>query len=519
MREPISFEKLDVKLVSTMEEISDAPKPETPFRILILGDFSGRENRGLSETRATITSQRILSIDRDNFDETLSKIGVKLHLGIAGDEGPFVDLCFNELDDFHPDRIFQQVEIFKSLRQVRKNLDDHRTVTSAAAQVKSWAVEPTVEPVIGSGRQETMGDLLDQVIESSQGKPADKKPASSSDDIDDWDAFLGEIVRPYIVSTAELKQTEELKAAVDAAAGKLMQKILHHPDFQATEAVWRALYFLVSRLETDTKLKLYILDISKAESACDLNMPVDIRSTGIYKLLVEKTIEIPDGEPWAVLTGHYTFDQTLEDVKLLGRIAAVAEAVGAPFLAAAHERVLGCKSLLETPDPDNWRQPPDNEDDRAWKALRRLQEASYIGLALPRFLLRLPYGEATDPIEYFEFEEMPDRPKHENYLWGNPAFACVYLLAQAFTAYGWKFRPGAVQDIEGLPIHIYRENGQSRLQPCTEVIFSEKAVTAILDRGIMPLVAIGNRDTIRLVRFQSLADPLSPLSGRWLHHS
>ena len=96
---------------------------------------------------------------------------------------------------------------------------------------------------------------------------------------------------------------------------------------------------------------------------------------------------------------------------------------------------------------------------RAWEALRKLPEASYLGLALPRFLLRLPYGADTDPTERFAFEEMDARPEHDHYLWGNPALACAYLLAQAFSQDGWDLRPGVVQEIESLPLHVYREAG------------------------------------------------------------
>jgi type VI secretion system protein ImpC len=155
------------------------------------------------------------------------------------------------------------------------------------------------------------------------------------------------------------------------------------------------------------------------------------------------------------------------------------------------------------------------EDGLAWEELRRIPEASYLGLALPRLLLRLPYGADTDPIERFDFEEMPTVLEHDDYLWGNPAFVCVYLLAQAFSHYGWNLRAGMIQDIEGLPLHIYKEHGESKVKPCVEVVFIERAAKRILDYGIMPLLSFKDQDTIRLARFQSLADSPTNLSGRW----
>jgi type VI secretion system protein ImpC len=130
-------------------------------------------------------------------------------------------------------------------------------------------------------------------------------------------------------------------------------------------------------------------------------------------------------------------------------------------------------------------------------------------------LLRLPYGADTDPTEQFEFEEMPSEPDHNDYMWGNPCFACVYLLGQAFSQYGWNLRPGIIQDIEGLPLYIYKEEGESRIKPCAEVLLTERAAEIILNKGLMPLLCFRNQDKIRLVRFQSIADPLTRLAGRW----
>jgi type VI secretion system protein ImpC len=139
-----------------------------------------------------------------------------------------------------------------------------------------------------------------------------------------------------------------------------------------------------------------------------------------------------------------------------------------------------------------------------------------VGLALPRFLLRLPYGEKTAPVESFAFEEMPDAPAHEDYLWGNAAFACTLLLAESFKNQGWAMRPpGAISDIDGLPLHAYELDGQSQLKPCSEILLTDDAVECILENGLMPLVALKGRDLVRLARFQSIAEPPRPLAGPW----
>jgi type VI secretion system protein ImpC len=147
--------------------------------------------------------------------------------------------------------------------------------------------------------------------------------------------------------------------------------------------------------------------------------------------------------------------------------------------------------------------------------LRRAPVARWLGLALPRFLLRLPYGKNTDAIDSFAFEEMTTPPEHEWYLWGHPAIACAYLLGESFARYGWAMRPGAINEIDGLPAHVYKSDGESELKPCAEVLLTEEAAETLLDAGFMPLASIKGADRVRLVRFQSAANPPTPLAGRW----
>jgi len=516
MSKPISFGKIEVNIVSTMEKTHGAPDPETPFRIAVFGDFRGRTNRGIIDP--ALDNRRPLLVDRDNLDEILAKLKVEINLPILGKESPPVTIEFSELDDFHPDSLFERLEVFEALRETRKGIKDPLTFAALTKKLKradkpSEAVMPPkdVEKSIKSISRQTTGGLLDQVLEETREKAPETE---SSRDTSEWDNFLNQIVKPHFVPDIEPKQAEILNA-VDAATSELMQRILHHADFQAIESAWQGVHFLVSRLETDEQLKLYLLDISKAELTADLGATDNLRSTGIYKLLVEQTVETFGGEPWAVLAGNYIFDNSREDAELLGRVAKIAKAAGAPFISSVSDKVLGCESLAKTPDPDDWQRLHGAKESQAWEALRKLPDAAYLGLALPRFLLRLPYGAETDPAEQFEFEEIPSEPDHNYYLWGNPSFACVYLLAQAFTHHGWNLRPGIIQDIEGLPLYIYKEEGESRVKPCAEVVLTERAAEIILDKGLMPLLCFRNQDRIRPARFQSIADPLTSLAGRW----
>jgi type VI secretion system protein ImpC len=505
MQKPISFGKIDFEIVASMEEARGVPEAETPFCMLIMGDFSGRTNRGIFET-ADIAKRKPLLIDRDDIDEVMARLNVEIKLPLFGKDSPPVAIRFSNTDDFDPDHLFENLEVFVALRDMRKSLKDPSLFPSLAKEFQKKVEKPPVEKIAG----ETKAEFFEQVLKETEEEPMPEAKRGRSE----WDEFLHKIVSPHLVPDIEPMQAEMI-GAVDKATGELMRMILHHPDFQEIEATWRGIHFLVSRIDTGADLKLYLLDILKTELAADLMATEDLRSTGIYKLLVEQTAETPGAEPWAAMAGNYSFDQTREDSEILGRMAKIARAAGAPFIAAASDRLLGCESLAQTPDPREWKRMADTEGSRAWEALRRISEASYVGLALPRFLLRLPYGSDTVPTENFDFEEMERTPAHEHYLWGNSSFVCVCLLAQAFNLYSWDFRPGIIQNIEGLPLHIYKEQGESRVKPCAEVVLTERAAEAILEKGLMPILSFKNQDTVRLARFQSLADPANSLAGRW----
>lgn len=138
-----------------------------------------------------------------------------------------------------------------------------------------------------------------------------------------------------------------------------------------------------------------------------------------------------------------------------------------------------------------------------------------ISLALPRFLLRLPYGEQTEGIERFAFEEQTSPPEPACYLWGNPAFLVATLLGRSFAQAGWAFSPGDTLSINGLPAHTVRVDGELAQTPCAEVWMSHAAAESLLAQGFVPVCSVRGRDAVQLLRIQSMADPLAPLAGRW----
>ncbi len=524
MPTPTSFGRLDVHLTADLKAPSGKPEPDVPFRILILGDFSGKGNRQVSAKVLPLAERKPLRVDRDNFNEVLRRLGVELHTSLTRESGPHLSIRFAELEDFHPDSVVERLALFQALLGLRRKLNAPDTFEAAAAEVRSLfglkpqsdTAAPSEEPSVArpapvSPVTTGSGSLLDKMLDETQ---SHLQQAERVRGAEEWQAFLQDLVAPHLVPGTHPKQAE-LVAQVDMGISQLMRAILHHVDFQALEATWRGLWFLIQRLEADGDLQVYILDVSKPELAADVCAAEDLRSSGLYQLLVEQTVETLGAAPWAAVGGDYVFDRTKEDTDLLGRIAKIARQAGAPFLTEAKPTVVGCQTFAETPHPRDWHSDANLEEANRWEELRALPEATSLGLVLPRFLLRLPYGQDTEPVSRFAFVELDEHSGHDAYLWGNPMLALVCLLGQAFTEAGWNLHPGRFQDIEGLPLHVYKADGESGIKPCAEVLLTEQAAERILDNGLMPIVSMKDRDSIRLVRFQSLAKPPRPLMGRW----
>ena len=504
--------------------VSDTPQPATaqrgtPFRMLIMGDFSGRGSRDVEPDAARLAAQPI-AIDRDNYDEVFARLGVEIALPLG--DGWRETVRFGELDNLHPDHIVDQLGVFSELRALRRRLLNRDLFAAAAEEVAAWGgtpaePEPTPaaeapEPPPPEGGVPLPDDLLGAVLSESSEAAADVRSRSGSDLADQ---LIRDIVAPHVVPAPDPRQ-DQLVGAVDAATSAQLRTILHDPDFQSVESGWLSLDFLVRRLETDTTLKLYLLDVSKADLAADLDRDA-LASSGLYKLLVEQALETPGGLPWSLLVGNYTFGGHVEDADLLGRLAQVAARAGAPFLAGGASVLAGCPSFAEAPDPDNWTLKLELDASEAWAALRDLPDAASVALFLPRVLQRLPYGVRSNPIEAFDFEEVPDdadaAARRQAYVWGNPAFAAACLIGQAFTADGWSLRPGAPNQLDGMPLQVVRDEGDEYLLPCAELWLSERGADQMLNRGLTPVWSVKNEDRIRVGPFRSLTG--GALKGRW----
>ncbi len=502
----------------TLESEVSPLREEPPFRILVLGDWSGRTSRHLD---FDWSNSNPLEIDKDNFDEVFRKLAISLNLEFSFSGANNLSLNFTEFDDFHPDKIFRQLPIFADLRNIRRRLTNSQTFNEAAREVRSWLIEAEASETLESGVNSTSteqtepvpGNLLDQILgQQSAGQTTGSQTQNTG--FSELSTFIKKLVKPHLIQTDTAEQSK-LLIIVDEVISDLMRKIFQHPQFQALESAWRGLYLLVRRLETDSTLQIYLTDISKEEVSSNFKSVNDLEDSFFYRILSRNSFQQNSDESWAVVCGIYSFSINVDDVAMLMRLSKISSAFKTPFVSHLNPDIFGVKSFG---DIENLKDPKNLEESdtfKLWSVLRANPESNYLALAMPRILARLPYGEKTEPTEDFHFEELTNNIEHNHYLWTNPAFAIAILLGQTFKRFSWKITPNFLTDIDNLPAPFNYSEQETKPKSVAEVFLSYSDYEKILQRGLIPVLSFKGKDHIRLGSIQSVRYPSALLKGRW----
>ncbi len=316
-----------------------------------------------------------------------------------------------------------------------------------------------------------------------------------------------------LVSADVTRTVSAMIAEIDRKLSEQINRIMHHEDFKALEGTWRGLHHLVNNTETDEMLKIRVLNISKNDLTKTLKKFEGTAwdQSPLFKKLYEDEFGSPGGQPYGALIGDYFFDHSPEDVKMLGNIGQVAAAMHAPFIAGAAPTVLGMDSWQELSNPRDLTKIVQTAEYASWRSLRDSEDSRYIGLAMPRFLSRLPYGAKTVPLEEFAFEEDTEGADHNKYVWSNAAFAMGVNVTRAFKLYGWCARIRGAESggmVEGLPVHTFpTDDGGVDMKCPTEIAITDRREAELAKNGFMPLSHYKNTDYAVFMGAQSLQKP------------
>jgi type VI secretion system protein ImpC len=316
-----------------------------------------------------------------------------------------------------------------------------------------------------------------------------------------------------LISTDVLQTIEAMIAEIDKKLTAQINAIMHHPDFQQLESAWRGLHYLVSNSETDDMLKIRVLNVGKKDLHKTLKRFKGAAwdQSPLFKKLYEEEYGTLGGEPFGCLVGDYYFDHGPQDVELLGELAKIAAAGHAPFLAAASPTVFQMESWQELSNPRDLTKIFQIPEYAGWRSLRDSDDARYVGLTMPRFLARPPYGAKTNPVEAFDFEEDASGPDARKYTWANSAYAMAVNINRSFKTYGWCSRIRGIESggaVEGLPTHTFpTDDGGVDLRCPTEIAISDRREAELAKNGFMPLVYKKNTDFAAFIGAQSLHKP------------
>ncbi|MEM1413030.1 MAG: type VI secretion system contractile sheath large subunit [Pseudomonadota bacterium] len=482
-------------------------REERPFSVLLLSDF-GASARPLNERQP-------VRVDVDNLNSLWDRFRPTIDVTL-GDRS--ISVAPGSLEDLHPDQLFRQLEPFGQLRAFRAALRDPEHGSAMLEQLRH--LEPDVLGDSGGPQDsappandapsthESEGDLLGRLL----GRAPEPSAGSSKSVEGGLDALLRSAVAPHIVHTPD-PRIDDAIAGVDAALSDLMRALLHDPGFRALEARWRSLYRLVQEVELDEQVQLWVVSASRSELLAGLPASFEqLGACGLHDLLLRRFPELTEGIPPSVIAVDAVFSDHPDDLALLATLGALADAAGSSVLAAGSPQLLGAADVEALGDHRRW--ADEGTLPQSWQTLRAAPFAQRIGLVLPDVLARLPYGQRTEPVAPFDFEEVQS-PAADTFLWANAVTVVCEGLMRRFIDDRWSMNPGPAMEIEALPAFSYRDAGETRLLPCTRQLMPESSIEVALRRGLSPVAGFRNQDRALVPRLQSIAEPLAPLRGPW----
>jgi type VI secretion system protein ImpC len=316
-----------------------------------------------------------------------------------------------------------------------------------------------------------------------------------------------------VIGSDVVESINAMIAEIDKKLSLQINQIMHNSNFQQLESAWRGLHHLVNNTETDEMLKIRVMNISKKDLHKNLRKFKGAAwdQSPVFKKLYEEEFGQLGGEPYGCLVGDFHFDHSAPDVELLGEMSKIAAAIHAPFIAGTAPSLLQMESWQELANPRDLTKIFSTPEYAGWRSLRESEDARYLGLTMPRFLARSPYGAKSNPVEDFNFEEDTAGADSSKYTWANAAYAMAVNINRSFKMYGWCSRIRGIESggsVEGLPTHAFpTDDGGVDMKCPTEIAISDRREAELAKNGFMPLIHKKNSDFAAFIGAQSLQKP------------
>jgi len=329
--------------------------------------------------------------------------------------------------------------------------------------------------------------LLDSIVQATRIKPEEEAYSVTKKGVE---TLITQLLQPgREASRISHSLINDMIAEIDRKISRQVDEILHHAAFQKIESAWRSLKFLVDRTDFRENVAIEVLNASKEDLLADFEDAPEVSKSGLYKAAYTAEYGTYGGKPYAAIIGNYEFGPGPQDVRLLQHLAAVSSAAHSPFISAAGSEFFGIDSYSELAHLKDLHSVLEGPKYMKWKSFRETADARYVGLVLPRFLLRLPYGPQTQPVKGFTYQEDVSGG-HAQYLWGNAAFAFASRLTESFAKYRWCANiigPMGGGTVSDLPVHHYEAMGATQMKIPAETLVSDREEFELAEEGFIAL--------------------------------
>ena len=351
------------------------------------------------------------------------------------------------------------------------------------------------------------GSLLDQILSETKLKRSDDAYEITKRGVQ---AFIADLFA-HNRTQAKVEKTlvDGMIAEIDKRLSAQVNEILHAPPVQKLESAWRGLKFAIDKVDFRENIKVEILNVSKEALQVDFDDAPEIVKSGLYRLVYSNEFGVFGGKPYGLMCGNYDFGPGPQDVSLLAKIASVAAMAHAPFISNASPEMFGGTDFLNLPTMKDMKSHFESPQFTKWRSFRETEDARYVGLTMPRFLLRLPYGEKTVPVKSFNFQE-DVIGKHDSYLWGYASIALATRVADSFAKYRWApniIGPQSGGAVEDLPLHQYEAMGAIQTKIPTEILLTDRREFELSEEGFIGLTMRKENDNAAFFSANSVQKP------------
>lgn len=294
---------------------------------------------------------------------------------------------------------------------------------------------------------------------------------------------------------------EHAVVELDHRINDQLNAIIHHPKLQKLEASWRGLWYLAVQMESVKNAKLKVLDITWAEVVRDISRAMEFDQSQLFQKVYSEEYGTPGGEPYGVLVGDYEIHHKpseghpYDDITTLEGLAEIAAASFSPFIAGAAPELFGLDQFSDLRLPLNLQAIFAQTEYVRWRSMRNKPDTRFVGLTLPRTLMRRPYRTTPGSHKGLFFYEKLGHNGHQHYLWGNACYAFAGILIREFASVGWFGHiRGVPRDqigggiVTNLPCDVFSTDSDDiAWKPVTDVVITDSIERDISNLGFVPL--------------------------------